>query len=176
MASNGDACGSGNGGAHWYALYTKPHKEQQVHDLLQQRGFSVFLPRLQLFKKGRVVQTKEPLFPCYLFANFNLHETGLYPVQWTQGLRCVVSFCGEPAIVDDTIIDFIKKQASTMLSSEPSRFKPGDYVRITKGPFKDLAAVFDGKLSASGRVRVLLRVLGQDARCDVDEDWLEALT
>lgn len=176
MASNRDRQSSGNTGAHWYALYTKPHKEQQVHDLLEQRGFSVFLPCLQVFRKGRVVQTQEPLFPCYLFANFNLSETGLYPVQWTQGLRCVVSFCGEPAIVDDAIIDFIRKRVSVPLGSEPSRFKPGDYVRITQGPFRDLAAVFDGKLSASGRVRVLLTVLGQQARCEVDEEWLEALT
>jgi transcriptional antiterminator RfaH len=84
----------------WYALYTKAHRGQQVHDLLQDRGVSVFLPRVCVLKKRRIVQTNEPLFPCYLFARFDPHVTGLYPVQWTQGLRSVVSFCALPVIME----------------------------------------------------------------------------
>ena len=160
----------------WYALYTKAHKEQQVHDLLQDRGFSVFLPRLSVIKKGRIVQTREPLFPCYLFAHVDLHESGLYPVQWTQGLRSVVSFCGEPAVLDDAVVDYIKARLCDGIGAiGPSRFKPGDLVRLTDGPFRDLAAVFDGTLTGSGRVSVLLKVLGQQARVEVKEAWLQAL-
>lgn len=161
----------------WYALYTKPHKEEQVHDLLQTRGFDVYLPRVHLSRKGKVVQSKEPLFPCYLFANFNIRETGLYPVQWTQGLRTVVSFCGEPAVVDESIVSYIRERAQEDLQSNRAcRFRPGQTVRITQGPMRDLAAVFDGTLSATGRVRILLAVLGQEARCEVDEAWLEPLS
>ena len=160
----------------WYALYTKPHKEQQVHDSLHQRGFNVLLPLQRAVKRGRVVPTSQPLFPCYLFANFDIHETGLYPVQWTQGLRTVVSFCGEPAVVDDNIIAYITSRLSAEVDPwQKGRFKPGDPVRITDGPFKDLAAVFDGGLSGSGRVRVLLSILGQQARVEVNEDLIQVL-
>jgi transcriptional antiterminator RfaH len=161
---------------HWYALYTKAHRERHVHDSLCERGFTVFLPLRRALKKGRVVQTSEPLFPCYLFANFDVRETGLYPVQWTQGLRTVVSFCGEPAVVDDDIVSYIETRLSSEIAPWPcGRFKPGNPVRITSGPFKDLAAVFDGSLTGSGRVRVLLSILGQQARVEVGEDSLEAL-
>jgi transcriptional antiterminator RfaH len=160
----------------WYALYTKPRKEKQVYDSLQHRGFTVFLPLRPVFKRGRVVQTSEPLFPCYLFANFDIRETGLYPVQWTEGLRTVVGFLGEPAIVDDDIIAYIKSRLSAEVDPwQTGRFKSGEAVRITDGPFRDLAAVFDGKLTGSGRVRVLLSILGQQARVEVSEDWLQAL-
>ena len=161
---------------HWYALYTKAHRERHVHDSLNDRGFTVFLPLRRVLKKGRVVQTSEPLFPCYLFANFDVRETGLYPVQWTQGLRTVVSFCGEPAVVDDDIVTYIEDRLKVDITTwQGSRFKPGDAVRITGGPFKDLAAVFDGSLTGSGRVRVLLSILGQQARVEVGEESLEPL-
>jgi transcriptional antiterminator RfaH len=159
----------------WYALYTKAHREQQVHDLLSERGFAVFLPLLRVAKKGRVMQTREPLFPCYMFANFDICETGLYPVQWTQGLRSVVSFCGEPAQVDDEVIAYVKTKLGDVGPERSSRYQPGDVVRITDGPLRDLAAVFDGTLTGSGRVRVLLKVLGQQARVEVSEAWLQAL-
>lgn len=162
---------------HWYALYTKAHREQQVHDLLRDRGFTVFLPLLRVLRKGRVVETREPLFPCYMFAHFDMIETGFYPVQWTQGLRSVVSFCGEPAIVDDEIIEYIQARLAGEVGPErSSRFNQGDLVRITDGPFRDLAAVFDGTLTGSRRVRVLLRVLGQEARVEVKDEWLQRLT
>ncbi len=112
----------------WYALYTKAHKEQQVHDLLRDRGFAVFLPQLRVFKKGRVVQTREPLFPCYLFAEFDLRETGLSTVQWTQGLRRVVSFCNEPAIVDDEVRRYLDRQrarACVARSARPASTRRG---------------------------------------------------
>jgi transcription antitermination factor NusG len=53
-----------------------------------------------------------------------------------------------------------------------SKFRPGDRVRITCGPLKDLEAVFDRNLSKDGRVRILLEFLGQLTACEVESDWL----
>lgn len=160
----------------WYALYTKAHKEQQVRDLLLSRGFEVFLPQVRVFSKGRVMQSSEPLFPCYLFIKFDIYETGLYAVQWTQGLRSVVSFCSQPAAVDEAVMAYIQKRVSEDIQQGyRSRFRVGDPVRVCSGPLRDLPALFDGPLSAAGRVRVLLTILGQQTRCAVDEAWLQRL-
>ncbi len=159
---------------HWYALYTKPKKEQQVHDLLSKRGFEVYLPLLRLLKKRRLVQTREPLFPCYLFVRADIKCVGISAIAWTQGLRRVVSFCGEPAIVDEAVIAYIKQRLHDGDGPEVyGRFRRGDTVVITDGPFKVLDAVFDDNISGSGRVRVLLKIMGQPTPCEVNEAWLE---
>lgn len=159
---------------HWYTLYTKPKREQQVHDILSKRGFEVYLPLLRLLKKRRLVQTQEPLFPCYLFVRTDIEQVGISTIAWTQGLRRVVSFCGQPAIVDDVVIEHIKRRLSEGNGPEVyGRFRHGEQVVVTEGPFKDLDAIFDGRLSGSGRVRVLLKIMGQLRPCEVHEAWLE---
>jgi transcriptional antiterminator RfaH len=159
---------------HWHALYTKPRKERQVCDLLEKRGFEVYLPQLRLLKKRRLVQTSQPLFPCYLFVRTDIKKVGISALSWTLGLRKVVSFCGEPGIVDEDVIDHIKLRLAEGNGPEIyGRFKKGDRVTITNGPFRDLDAVFDARMSGSNRVRVLLRLMGQATPCEVDDAWLE---
>jgi len=159
---------------YWHALYTKARKEQQVYDLLQKRGFEVYLPQLRLLKKRRLVQTRQPLFPCYLFVRTDIKTVGISALSWTLGLRSVVSFCGEPGIVDERILDYIKLRLAEGSGPEVyGRFKKGDPVMITTGPFKDLDAIFETRMSGSNRVRVLLRLMGQATPCEVDEAWLE---
>jgi transcriptional antiterminator RfaH len=158
----------------WYALYTKPKKEQQICALLQQRDIEAYLPVLPVLKKTGVVETKEPLFPCYLFAHVDPDVVGLAGMGWLPGMRSVVNFCGDPAVVDDEVIDFIKRRLQ--VSSEPEshlRFKRGERVRITSGPFQNLEAIFDSKLSGSGRVRILLTIMGQVTSCETNEEFLK---
>jgi transcriptional antiterminator NusG len=42
------------------------------------------------------------------------------------------------------------------------KLKEGDLVQITSGPFKDLTGIFLRKMSDSGRVRILLSLIGVD--------------
>lgn len=161
----------------WYALHTKPRKEQQVYSLLAQRGIESFLPLSRLLKKGRLIQTREPLFPCYIFASMDLTVTSVSDVNWTEGLRSIVSFCGEPATIEPAIIDHIRQRLSDGKGPEIyGKFKPGDKVTLRAGPFRDLDAIFDSNLSGSGRVRILLSVLGHETPCEVAVDWLERST
>jgi transcription antitermination factor NusG len=53
-----------------------------------------------------------------------------------------------------------------------SPFKPNDRVIIERGPFAGLEAVFDGSLSASGRVRVLLGTIARLVPVELDVGML----
>ena len=161
---------------HWYVLYTKPRREHFVCGHVQKRGIEAFLPLVKVIKKGRVLESDDPLFPNYLFVHCDLSEVGASTLEWTEGVRRVVGFSGEPAIVDDAVITYIKKRLSVDVQPVGSRrFKPGDAVIIKDGPFRDLGAVFDSNLSAKGRVRVLLTTMFRTIPCEVDESWLDKL-
>jgi transcriptional antiterminator RfaH len=161
---------------HWYALYTKPGKEHQVNSILESQGFKTYLPIIQMRKNSR--RKTRPFFSCYLFICVDPVDA-LREVRWTPGLRRIVSFGEQPAIVGDGVIDVIRHRLKEMEASgypvEPS-FKSGDRVLIKSGPLRDLEAVFDEPLSSWDRAKVLVGILGRLTTCEIELDCLEKVT
>ena len=160
---------------HWYALNTKPNSEYQVAVALKERGIKTYLPEVEALKAYQTRKSK-PLFPCYLFARADLESLDLSQLQWTPGLRNIVAFGERPVPVSDQIINLIRCQLSENkatggLSDCP--FQPDDPVRITTGPFQDMLAIFEGPITSAERVQVLLNILGQASRVQVDVTNLE---
>ena len=157
---------------HWYALYTKPHKEQQVDSLLESKGFETYLPALKIRKNGR--WKVKPFFSCYLFVRAD-PSNGLSSLRWTPGLRRIVGFGDQPATVDDKVVSFLRQRLAEMQESgyPVSRFQPGDRVVITSGPLSRLEAVFERGLSSGQRAQILIDFLGRWTSCQVDTDCLE---
>jgi transcription elongation factor/antiterminator RfaH len=159
----------------WYTLYTKPNAEHLVAATLAQRHVVTYLPELEKIGQRRKYKSA-PFFPCYLFAHVDLVQVNLSTLQWTPGLRYVVAVDGRPIPIPDPMIDFIRRKLAQLeiFGIWPvCSFNPGDPVRITDGPFKDMVAIFEGPDRAAHRVRVLLNILGQLSRTQVDFAHLE---
>ena len=161
----------------WYALYTKPKMEQQVRSLLEQRGVDTYLPLIHVPKKGAPrLRVERPFFPCYLFAQIDFGAVSRSSVNWMPGMRGIVSFCGEPAVVDERIIETLRSRLAfeeNRRQKGDGRFRRGDLVRIKSGVMRDMEAVFDEALSASGRVRILLNILSHQTPCEIEAEYLE---
>lgn len=156
----------------WYAINTKPGREQAVRDLLSsQGGLEVYCPliRASRFLRGQYKNIIEPLFSCYMFARFS-PETHLWMVKYTRGVRKVVGLPGSPWEVADDLLDHLRSQEKdgviSARCSEP--LNPGDRVRIADGPFMDLDAVFNGYLNGMERAILLLKTMGGQAHVIVD--------
>ncbi len=160
----------------WYALFTKPRKEQQVADALAEKGIQTYVPTWRVHTRGRG-WVQRPFFPRYIFARIDFDAVGISVVRWTPGLTNIVSFDGRPAWVPDEIVERLKERLAEMDAAAEGRvyaprFRRGQRVRILEGPFKDFEAVFDRHLSASDRVRVLLDVLGRVTKVEVEASKL----
>lgn len=154
----------------WYTLYTKPNAEYQVAGILQQRDIEIFLPEIETRLPGRL-SNKKPFFPCYLFMNIDFETVGISLVQWTPGLRRIVTLDDQPVPLPCKIIQLIRhKLAQTRAQGgpPPHAFSQGDLVYITDGPFQNMLAVFDGPTTPAKRVQVLLDILGHAGRVHVD--------
>ncbi len=151
----------------WYALFTKPHMERRVGVALSGKGHEVYVPLLEYHGKRGTLLTK-PFFPRYVFARFDW-DTEAGKVRWTEGLTSLVMFGGQPAVVPGDLIEGIKDELAVLDGDSFLRPKPGDRVRITSGPMKDMQAVFDVQLGAKGRVLVLLEILGRETRVEIHE-------
>lgn len=147
----------------WYALHTQPYRETQVADLLASRGVAIFLPMIPTHHR-RLGAVQRPLFPSYLFAQFDVEASGLATVQWTPGLNYVVALGDRPVPIPDDVIIALQERVRAICAQggiPMHRFRPGDRVVITAGPLRGLEAVFQGPMRPSERVRLLVEFLGQ---------------
>jgi transcriptional antiterminator RfaH len=155
----------------WYALRSKPRKEEAIWRQLRSDGFEVFYPRLKVNPVNPRSRKIKPYFPGYMFVLVDLEETGVSRFQWMPHTLGLVSFGGEPAHVPDNLIVELRRRVIEISEAGGELFdglKPGDSVRISSGPFEGYEAIFDARLPGSERVRVLLELLTSKRRLPVE--------
>jgi transcriptional antiterminator RfaH len=146
----------------WYALRSKPRKEEVLWKQLDDRGIEVFYPRLRVHPVNPRSRKVKPYFPGYLFVNLDLDELGQTIFQWMPHTTGLVSFGGEPATVPEHLIYAIRRRVDEIARAGGETFdglKTGDMVLIEHGPFAGYEAIFDTRLTGNERVRVLLQLL-----------------
>jgi transcriptional antiterminator RfaH len=143
---------------HWYLIRTKPGRERWVRDQLRERLPEVFLPLLKgrAPRWGRMVQSIGPLFPCYLFARFNL-ERSYFNVKYLPGVRGFVCAGADPLVVPVAIIEEIRLRGTGDIVEIPEKpLGSGDRVIVRDGPFRGFEAIFERYMSGAERVAILL--------------------
>lgn len=146
----------------WYALRSKPNKEDFLASQLQAGNFVVYYPRLRVSVVNPRARKVRPYFPGYLFVHVDLAAINLSDLKWMPGGTGLVSFGGEPAVVPDSLITAIQKRVDELnVSARPAveDLIPGEAVILEEGPFAGYEAIFDGRISGQDRVRVLLNFL-----------------
>lgn len=156
----------------WFAMRSKPNKEEFLAGQLRASGLDVFLPVLRVKPVNPRSKKLRPYFPSYLFVQVDFDKINISDLKWMPGASDLVSFDGEPASVPDLLIEALRKQVdreNETLRNETKNFQAGDTVRIQNGPFTGYEAVFDMSISGEDRVRVLLNLL-QDRQIPVEID------
>ena len=160
----------------WYLVHTKPRKERVAEQNLQRQGYEVYLPLIQQprRRRGHWLEVIDPLLPSYLFVRLHFGWDNIGPIRYTTGVRELVRFTQEPAIVPEEIIESLKSAADRdtgIYRFEEALFKPGDKVIIDQGPLAGLNAIF---LAETGqeRVLILLEMLGRENQITVERDLL----
>ncbi|CAG4999752.1 Transcription antitermination protein RfaH [Dyadobacter sp. CECT 9275] len=157
----------------WRVVQTRSRSEKKTAAYIQAMGVKLYLP-LQKRKKQWSDRTKvveEPLFPGYLFAQFE--EGQRYPVLNTPGVVRIVSFGGEYASIPDAQIDAL--QNFSYLDNEVlvvnNELLSGQEVLIASGPFKNLS----GRLvrhNGKGKLLIEFVALGQGLLVELDRTKL----
>lgn len=162
-------------GLRWYVVKTKPRNEERAHNYLEQHGINTFLPRMETSSSnlGNGTKKVKPLFPNYLFAQFDLMQN--YPlVKWGKGVNQILGFGKYPTPIADEVLSIIKSRTNEHnIVKKAYNLNKDDYVRITSGLFKDLLGIFDCWVSDSERVKVLLNLIGYQPRVELHYSQVE---
>jgi transcriptional antiterminator RfaH len=142
----------------WYLIRTKTGKERWVKDQIAPLAHEVFLPLLKARapRWGRMAETIGPLFPCYVFARFDLKQR-YFEIKYMAGVRGIVSAGSDPLAVPGSIITEIRRRGIDDIVEIPDKpLGAGEKVVIMEGPFRGFEAIFERYLSGSERVAILL--------------------
>jgi transcriptional antiterminator RfaH len=160
---------------YWFAVYTKPQKEEYAELNLKLRGVDTFYPKLFLPKPAKRKTQLVPLFPNYLFVHCEIITEEYGTIVWCPGVKRLVSFNGVPAIVDDSIMEFLMDQAGANgIIAARCNVDVGQRVSIAGGPFDGLVGIIQEPPNARGRVKVLLQLLNRETKVDVPVQFINA--
>src|SRR5262245_18490027 len=151
--------------SYWAAARAQPSREAAAQFFLQQKGYTVYLPRLRQHRvsHGRKIETRPPLFPGYLFIEI---VVGWRQARWCPATLGLVMNGGLPVHVPDGVIAEIRSRECNGLVELPSRLRRGDRVRVTAGPLAGRLWLFEG-MAGSERVAVLLRLFNSPRRLEL---------
>jgi transcription antitermination factor NusG len=147
----------------WYAMRSKPCKEDFLWKQLRAREIECFYPRARVRSVNPRARVARPYFPGYVFICADLEQVGLSALQWMPGGAGLVAFGGQPAWVPENLINAIRRRMGEIDAAGGEALaglQHGDPVVIREGPFAGYQAIFDTRLSGEERARVLLSLLG----------------
>jgi transcriptional antiterminator RfaH len=162
----------------WYAVQTKPRKEQAVLEALGRAGIEAYCPRIRHWRRRRraKMRVESSLFPGYLFARLAFLED-YARVRWTPGLLRVVTSGGVPVEVSEKMLDEVRamEKAGNRRGLRPVNLAVGSRVCVTEGPFAGFEGRVAESLSGGERVRILIELFRRQAALDVDEAILQSV-
>lgn len=150
-------------GQRWHVVHTQPHAEMRAVAHLERQGFETFCPSVRRTisharKKSTVLAA---LFPNYVFVRFDPDQDQWRRINGTRGVVRLISHGEVPSAVPDGVVAELQLRTGEDGALDwTSSLRIGDQVKISEGPFTDLIGTLE-HLDASGRIRVLLNLLGR---------------
>jgi transcriptional antiterminator RfaH len=161
----------------WFAVHTKPLREDVAANYICRLGVEVLLPKTRQRKLiwGTARELQGPLFPGYLFARFR-PSTYLHLIKFARGVRQVLCYGDVLLPVDEGIIRAIQSRVGKdgLVEVHPHALTPGDKVIINHGPLQGLRGIFERELGDQDRVTLLLQAIEYQAHVSIEARYLKA--
>jgi len=161
----------------WYVVHTQPRREFYAKMQLEGQGFRVFLPkRLRTIRHARtIVNVEAAFFPRYLFVELDLTRHAWRKVNGTFGVTGLVMWGDVPHPMPRGTVEMMVSSADHdgFLRLEQA-LVVGAKVRLAAGPFAEQLATLN-RLDDSGRVRVLLEILGRPVPVEIRREFVLAV-
>jgi len=154
--------------APWCAVYTRHQHEKSVSEMLQAKGFEVFLPLYDSTRrwKDRKKVISLPLFPCYVFLRGGM-ERRLH-VLTTPGIHMMLSRGERIATIPEEEIHAIRRSVEGCLRVEPHPFlRCGERVRVIRGSLEGVEGVLTRKKNLY-RLILSVEMLAQSVAVEID--------
>lgn len=152
----------------WIVICTQGGREHIARHHLERQGYTTYLPMCVIRRGDRIVPTS--LFPRYLFVLLDICRDAWRPILSTIGVQAVLMNGDHPGAIPDNTIEAIRRREEAFVSfaapEEPCPFPSGASVRIKRGPFTGIDAIFAEPLEKK-RCALMLQLLGRETRIEL---------
>jgi transcription antitermination factor NusG len=158
----------GTDGQRWFALQVRTRWESSTAVLLSGKGYETLLPTYLTKKrwKGRLRQLNAPLFPGYVFCQFD--ALNRLPILVTPGVIAVVGRGRVPLPVDDSEMAAIQALVSSGSRAEPWPYlEIGQKIRIESGALNGLEGILIN-FKGNHRIVVSVSLLRRSVALEID--------
>lgn len=157
----------------WYAIRTKPHKEQIARVNYENQGLTVYLPLMRAIRRHarRSEEVLRPVFPGYLFLYLAPVQRNWTAIAATRGVIGPVCFGADYVPVPDWVILALREK-----EDQEGVLRPGAFTREKLTPGAWIEVDLESGFAAGGtfcsfrgeeNVVVLLDILKRQVRATV---------
>lgn len=160
----------------WFAVNAQARREERAQRQLENQGYRVYLPkRRKTARRGRkLVTVVAPFFPRYLFVTLDLTWQPWRNINSTFGVSALVMAGERPQAVPAGVVEaMIAATDDHGVLSLSHNLTVGSPVRLLAGPFAEQLGTLE-RLDDSGRVRVLLSIMGGSVPVQIARDLVTA--
>lgn len=159
----------------WYLLYCKRGQLLRAKEHLERQEVNCLSPMIVLEKilRGKRTTVREPLFPNYLFIEFDPEAIHTTTISSTRGVSHFVRFGATPATVPSAVIEALETDVPQIML-DPETPLNGDEVVITEGTFEGFSAIF-AEPDGETRSILLLNLLNKQVMRSVDNKQFRKL-
>jgi transcriptional antiterminator RfaH len=156
----------------WYVVHTHSRAEARAAAHLERQGFETYCPRYlkRCSHARRITLEPAPFFPRYIFVAMDVASQRWRAVRSTLGVSYLVGSEKGPIPVAEAVVAELRASEDSggfIPIEERPQFRRGERVRLRDGIFSAYGGLFDG-MAESGRVAVLLDILGRKVRVILD--------
>ena len=158
--------------AAWHVLWTRSNSEKLVADQLTAKGFSIFLPTLDVWTRqgGQRRLTRVAMFPGYVFLHHALDKWSDVEVRKARGLVAILGDSWERrAEVPPAEVDAIRRVTASRLPAMTHPYlREGQRVRIVQGPMTDVEGILVRTKPGKGLLVVSVELLRRSVAVEID--------
>ena len=166
----------------WYITQVYSGNEKKAVNLLKERitrlnmtdffgDILVPIENVLEIKSGKKRKVERRFYPGYIFVQMNLNNESWHLVKHTNYILGFVGSSGDkPDPIPEEEINAIKAQIKEgALKPKPKvLFSPGEFVRVTSGPFNDFSGTVEEVDIEKNRLRITLTVFGRSTPVDME--------
>lgn len=159
----------------WYLLYCKRGQLLRAQEHLERQEVKCLSPIITLEKivRGKRIAVSEPLFPNYLFVEFNPECIHTTTISATRGVSHFVRFGSMPATIPKKVIEELQTHTCETYV-DPETPQPGDSVLIVDGMFEGLKAIYT-EPDGEARSMLLLNLINKQVTQSIDNRQFQKL-
>jgi transcription antitermination factor NusG len=156
----------------WYALKVRPRCEGMSAQVLQGKGYELFLPTYKSRRQwsDRIKTVELPLFPGYFFCRFDLRTR--LPILTTPGVHSIVGIGKTPEPIDLAEIESIRAIVKAGVAYDPHPYiNVGQTVRIEHGSLMGLTGLVT-EVRKELRLILSVSLLMRSVSVEIDRSWV----